>query len=271
MTLPHASPARTGNSPSSANPLLHLDHRADERRAFDGNEHRAVAQPLRDPHPDVRRDRPHRSAELRQHGDRLVVAVQVGEAGEAGQIDERKRSRDTHCDSLARDDGRMGLELPPFPSGELAEREMLEGYLDWYRVVIVRKVEGLPRELAIRPMPPGILSALGIVKHLGWVERGWSRRSVLREEYPVPWNDADPDADLRIDDDETVDSVIAFYRTECEAADAIWRARALDETGDDGGKRVSIRWILNHMIEETARHAGHLDLIAESLDGRTGD
>ena len=145
----------------------------------------------------------------------------------------------------------MGLELPPFPSGELPEREMLESYLHWYRVVVVRKVEGLPRDLAIRPMPPGILSALGVVQHLGWVERGWSRRAVLGEEYPVPWNDADPDADLRIEDDETVDSVIAFYRSEWEAADAIWSTRALDDTGLDHGRTVSIRWILNHMIEET--------------------
>lgn len=148
---------------------------------------------------------------------------------------------------------------------------MLEGYLDWYRFVIVRKVEGLPRELAIRPMPPGIMSALGVVKHLAWVERGWSRRAIRREEYPVPWSDADPDADFRIDDDETVDGIIAFYRTEWEAADAIWKAGSLDDTGLDHGRSVSIRWILNHMIEETARHAGHLDLIAESLDGRTGD
>jgi uncharacterized damage-inducible protein DinB len=165
----------------------------------------------------------------------------------------------------------MGVELPPFPAGEVPEREMLEGYLHWYRVVVVRKVEGLPRDLALRPIEPGILSALGIVKHLGWVERNWSRRAILGEEYPVPWNDADPDADLRIEDDETVESVVAFYRSEWEAADAIWSARSLDDTGLDHGRPVSIRWILVHMIEETARHAGHLDLITEQLDGRTGD
>ncbi|MGZ4691894.1 MAG: DinB family protein [Acidimicrobiia bacterium] len=165
----------------------------------------------------------------------------------------------------------MGVELPPYPDGELPEREMLEQFLQWYRAVVVRKVEGLPRELAIRPMPPGILSALGIVKHLGWVERGWSRRAILGEDYPVPWNDADPDADLRIEDDETVESVLAWYRSEWEAADAIWSARSLDDTGLDHERLVSIRWILVHMIEETARHAGHLDLIVEPLDGRTGD
>jgi uncharacterized damage-inducible protein DinB len=165
----------------------------------------------------------------------------------------------------------MGLELPPFPAGELPEREMLEAFLNFQRAVVVRKVEGLPRDLALRPMPPGILSALGIVKHLGWVERGWSRRAMQGEQYPVPWNDEDPDADLRIEDDETVDSVLAFYRSEWEAADAIWATHSLDDTGDYHDRPVSLRWILIHMIEETARHAGHLDLIAESLDGRTGD
>ncbi|MGZ6969420.1 MAG: mycothiol transferase, partial [Acidimicrobiia bacterium] len=62
-----------------------------------------------------------------------------------------------------------------------------------------------------------------------------------------------------------------WYRSEWEAADAIWSARSLDDTGLDHERLVSIRWILVHMIEETARHAGHLDLIVEPLDGRTGD
>jgi uncharacterized damage-inducible protein DinB len=148
---------------------------------------------------------------------------------------------------------------------------MLEGFLHFYRTVVVRKVEGLPRDLATRPMPPGILSALGVVKHLGWVERGWSRRAMAREEYPVPWSEGDPDAELRIEDDETVDSVLAFYRAECQSADAIWAEHSLDDVADDHGRTVSLRWILVHMIEETARHAGHLDLIVEALDGRTGD
>ncbi len=166
----------------------------------------------------------------------------------------------------------MAIELPEFPSGQAPEREMLEGYLDWYRIVVVRKVEGLPRDLAVRPSEPSIMSALGIVKHLGWVERNWSRRVILGEQYPVPWNDDDPDADLGIEDDETVQSVIEWYRSEWEAADEIWRARSLDTTGEHRTQgTVSIRWILVHMIEETARHAGHLDLIAEQLDGRTGD
>lgn len=153
----------------------------------------------------------------------------------------------------------------------MPERETLDGFLRFYRAVVVRKVEGLPRDLATRTMPPGILSALGIVKHLAWVERGWSRRAMSREEYPVPWSDADPDADLAIDADETVDSVLAFYRAECDAADAIWANHSLDDVAEDHGRTLSLRWILVHMIEETARHAGHLDLIVEPLDGRTGD
>lgn len=114
----------------------------------------------------------------------------------------------------------------------LPEREMLEAFLHRYRIIVVRKVDGLPRDLAIRPTDPSSLSALGIVKHLGWVERGWSRRTMLGETYPVPWNDADPDADLRIEPDETVESVVSFYRSEWEAADAIWAGFSLDDTGD---------------------------------------
>lgn len=149
---------------------------------------------------------------------------------------------------------------------------MLEDFLRFYRTIVVRKAEGLPRDLAVQPMPPGILSALGVVKHLGWVERNWSRRAVLGEEYPVPWTDEDPDADLRIEDDETVESVLAFYRTEYESADAIWAGRALDDIFPSRHHgELSLRWIYIHMIEETARHAGHLDLIVEPLDGRTGD
>jgi uncharacterized damage-inducible protein DinB len=166
----------------------------------------------------------------------------------------------------------VSTPLPTDPPGELPEREMLMDFLRFYRAVVVRKVEGLPRELAIQPASPSILSALGVVKHLAWVERGWSRRAVLGEEYPVPWTDEDPDADLRIEDDETVDSLLELYRTECAAADARWSEHELDEAfAHRTLGRVSLRWIIIHMIEETARHAGHLDLISERLDGRTGD
>jgi uncharacterized damage-inducible protein DinB len=166
----------------------------------------------------------------------------------------------------------MSTPLPEDPPGRLPEREMLEDFLRFYRSVVVRKVEGLPRELAVRPAAPSTLSALGIVNHLAWVERGWSRRAVLDEEYPVPWTKEDPDADLRFDHGETVEDVLDFYRDECAAADAIWAMHALDDIGhQSNGDEVTLRWILIHMIEETARHAGHLDLIVEALDGRTGD
>jgi uncharacterized damage-inducible protein DinB len=148
---------------------------------------------------------------------------------------------------------------------------MLDDFLRFYRAVVVRKVEGLPRELAIRPAAPSALSALGIVNHLAWVERGWSRRAVLGEDYPVPWTKEDPDADLRFEHGETVDDVLDFYRDECAAADEIWATRLLDDEFEDHDRLLSLRWILVHMIEETARHVGHLDLIVEALDGRTGD
>ena len=205
-------------------PLLQLDHRAHERRAFDRDQHRAVAQPLRDAHADVRRDRPHRVAELREHRDRLVVTVEIGEPGEAGEVDEGKGPRDTHGHSLARDHAPMGVELPPdsrrasSPSGRCS-RASSTATGSW----------SCARSKACRatwrsgPPTPPILSALGIVKHLGVgrarlvAARGCSARST-RCRGPT----ADPDADLRIEHDETVDERHRLLPAEWEAADAIW-------------------------------------------------
>jgi hypothetical protein len=179
---------------------------------------------------------------------------------------------DPHRDSLARDDARVATELPDVGGGLRNERETLELFLDWYRTVVVRKVEGLPRDAAIAPFSPSRMSALGIVQHLGWVERAWSRKRLLGEEYPVPWSDEDPDADFDVADGVSVDDVIAWYRAECAAADAIWARYELDDPFEHPHMgECNIRWIYVHMIEETARHAGHLDLIAERIDGRVDD
>ena len=155
------------------------------------------------------------------------------------------------------------------------ERETLEGFLDWYRAVVERKVEGLPRDDAIRVMTPTGMSALGILKHLGWVERGWFRETFAGEEVEAIDLDGDHSAEFTIRSDDTVASVIAFYRAEVEHARRVFHdALSLDALSARETRfreQVSLRWIMVHMVEETARHAGHLDLIREKIDGRVGD
>jgi uncharacterized damage-inducible protein DinB len=171
----------------------------------------------------------------------------------------------------------MTLEPPSLPEDVAEpqpERETLEGFLDYYRAVIVRKVAGVSLEDAGRPLVASGTSLLGVVKHLGYVERGWFQSGIGGHTFEVPWTEEDPDADFRIEPAETVESVVAWYLDQCERArEIVAAAPSLDvlELRVRDQPRRSLRWILVHMIEETARHAGHMDIIREQIDGAIGD
>lgn len=151
------------------------------------------------------------------------------------------------------------------------EIETLTRYLDAYRRVVVWKLEGLDEAQVRRRLVPSATSLLGIVKHLAYVERHWFQRVIAGREVEIPWSDDDPDADWNIDDDETTADVVAFYEAEAEESRRILAEidgpDHLCRVNDD---EVSLRRILVHMVEETARHAGHADIIRELIDGTTG-
>jgi len=155
------------------------------------------------------------------------------------------------------------------------ERETLEGFLDWYRAVVERKVDGLTLDDAKRVVTPTGMSALGILKHLGWVERGWFRETFAGEDVEAIDVDGDNSAEFAIGHGDTVASVVAFYRAEVEQSrrvvDEALSLDAVSAAETSYREHVSLRWIMVHMVEETARHAGHLDLIREQIDGRVGD
>jgi len=153
--------------------------------------------------------------------------------------------------------------------GRADERELLNGFLDWYRSVVENKVADLSLEDASRVMTPTGLSPLGIVKHLAYVERGWFNVRFAAEEVKV-----DPDAVFRVEPEDTVASVLAFYRDSVKESRRIAAGASLEDVSKSESPHygsVSMRWILVHMLEETARHGGHLDLMREQIDGRTGD
>jgi GNAT superfamily N-acetyltransferase len=157
----------------------------------------------------------------------------------------------------------------PFAGGE---KESLHSSLRRHRDVVLWKVEGLDDERLRRPMTPSGTSLLGLVKHLASVEYSWFCQTFGRETEPLPFRDDDPDADLRVDPDESTASIIDFYGRARAAADRVIDEVDLDDLGTAwSGDRVSMRWVLIHMIEETARHAGHMDILRELLDGATGD
>ncbi len=151
------------------------------------------------------------------------------------------------------------------------ERASLVAFLNQNRAIMLWKLKGLSEEDARRPLVPSGTSMLGLVKHLAWVERWWFVDFIGGDKPEYPWSDDDPDADWRIEPDETIESISELYATAVGEANAVIDAAAdLEVTGASGGKPRSLRWVLNHMLEETARHAGHADIIRELIDGKTG-
>lgn len=123
-------------------------------------------------------------------------------------------------------------------------------------------------------MPPSALSPIGIVRHLTDVEAYWLREVLLDEEQPDPHcTDDNPHGDFDDVDPATALADIEAYREELVAtrtSQASWSDLDGSVRGLRHGKSVNLRWILTHLIEEYARHLGHLDLLREAIDGRTG-
>lgn len=152
-----------------------------------------------------------------------------------------------------------------------AEKESLHAFLDLQRHVMVWKLDGLSDDDLRRPMTPSGTNLLGMVKHLAAVEYGWFCVTFGRDTEPLPFDEDDEDADLRIEAEETTEDVLAFYARARSAADQTVADLDLDATGTSwAGDTVSLRWVLLHMIEETARHAGHADILRELIDAATG-
>jgi uncharacterized damage-inducible protein DinB len=153
------------------------------------------------------------------------------------------------------------------------EKTILTQSLAQGRAVVRWKLDDLDDgKLRQSPVPSGT-TLLGLVKHLAGVEYGWFCETFGRSVEPMPFDiDADPESDMRVEPDEATADVIAFYGRACAAADAVISETDLDSLGKSwSGESVSMRWVLVHMIEETARHAGHMDIVRELIDGATGD
>lgn len=152
------------------------------------------------------------------------------------------------------------------------EKISLRTSLDRHRDVVLWKIEGLDDEQLRARMTPSGTSLLGLVKHLAAVEYGWFCETFGRETEPLPFDDDDPEADLRVTPSESTADIIAFYGRARAAADEVIGQLDLEDLGTAWfGNQVSLRWVLIHMIEETARHAGHMDIVRELIDGATGD
>lgn len=159
------------------------------------------------------------------------------------------------------------------PAFVLPEREMLEAWLEFHRVTLLLKCEGLEDESRkLRPVVSSKLSLHGLVRHMAEVERNWFRRVLLQdaEASPIWYDPAIEDSELVPLADADWEADLRAWQEECDASRTAAASRDLDDTGLRHGKPCSLRWIYVHMIEEYARHNGHADLLRELTDERVG-
>lgn len=168
----------------------------------------------------------------------------------------------------------MGIGQRIDPPYQGTEKDTLLGFLRFLRHTVAMKCQGLTEEqMRATPTASG-MTLLGMVKHLTIVERYWFRGVFLDADVDLPWSEEDPDGDWRPTEADTAAAAISDYLAECEISDAVVADHGLDELAawaKSDEERVSLRYILTHLIEETARHCGHADIIRESIDGVTGE
>ena len=152
-----------------------------------------------------------------------------------------------------------------FPAGTADERELFLRWLAYLRGAVLRNIDGLSDEQA-RWTPEGsLISLLGIVNHLThvewrWIEGGLRDQAVSRSE-----DEFRPGPEL------TVSTAVAAYRDRATATETAVRSMPSLTEPCRWGDATDVRWVLLHLINETARHAGHADATRELLDGTTGE
>ncbi|MEV8377667.1 DinB family protein [Kribbella sp. NPDC056861] len=161
------------------------------------------------------------------------------------------------------------------PATAASERELLQGFLDFHRGTLLWKTAGLTGEqLTQARIEPSTMTLLGLVRHLSEVERYWYQVCLAGRPVELKlWTDEYPDGDFDLVDPARAAEDLADLREAIRISDEIAAAHALDDTftRPKGTTEYSVRYLYIHMIEEYARHNGHVDLLREQTDGLTGE
>jgi uncharacterized damage-inducible protein DinB len=155
------------------------------------------------------------------------------------------------------------------------ERTVLTTFLDYARDTVHAKCAGLSDADARRAPLPGspLMTISGLVSHLRWVESAWIEKNLLGGTITAPWTDDDPDREFRIAVEVPLTQLLAEYRAACARHRELVASLDLDTPSKGGlwqSEPVTLRWVLLHLTEETARHNGHLDILRELADGARG-
>lgn len=155
------------------------------------------------------------------------------------------------------------------------ERAGLSEFLNMQRDALINKVQGVSEEDARRAATVSALSLLSLIKHSAIWERRWFQVIVAGRSFPNEWPEVQTeeaaDPTFQLTDGDSVETLVAYYRHQIAASEEILESFDLESPCVwPEMAHVNLRWVALHMIEETARHAGHADIIREAIDGSRG-
>lgn len=166
----------------------------------------------------------------------------------------------------------------PEPAVTLADpTELLSQYLDYYREATLRKLDGLTDEQLRASAVASGWTPLGMLNHLTMMELRWFRWGFNAEQIAEPWGGGPPGSDWNVPADRPAADVFAAFRAQTRRSKEIVDGVPLDTIAAAGGRfsefgdRPTLAWILFHVLQEYARHVGHLDIVRETIDGTTGE
>ena len=170
------------------------------------------------------------------------------------------------------------MDAPKYPGSFGTERELLESHIEFCREFVIYKVTGISKVAGVKRLGPTATSVLGILRHLTEVEHWWFQDRFAG----IPYADSrsseeDPDGEFKILETDTVESLLEGYKQACENSRQICSGRSLDDLAaharPSDNLQPNLRWVYLHMIDETARHSGNIEIYRELIDqvhdGRT--
>jgi uncharacterized damage-inducible protein DinB len=164
----------------------------------------------------------------------------------------------------------------PEPTAPLKSRaDVFVGYLGYFRSRVISKIEGLPESALRQSRLPSGWSPVELLKHLTYVELRWLEWGFEGRPVTDPWGDNRADR-WYVADGETLNHLVAALRIQAERSRVVIEAHDLAETGEpgprwDGAEPPTLERILFHLVQEYARHLGHLDIVAELANGKVGE
>ena len=173
----------------------------------------------------------------------------------------------------------MSLPFPDPTTPRSSRAEVLLAYLDYFRSVVMDKLDGLDDAALRTSRLPSRWTPLELLQHLVFVERRWLVWGFLGQPMAEPWGDrqdARRDGRWHVADDVRLSDLVAALHDQAAVTREIVESHDLDEIGQTGERWVgdppaTLERILLHLVQEYARHAGHLDIVRELADGRTGE